>query len=224
MLSDQKEEATRSEANNRDDLSIWHHFMQWPDTFSGKDLAVRMTLFFLSSTRSIIITSETWVDPWYIVYRCDSFVKDHQCKGRKCHECARSDPTTGWCSGRAALEMGFGNICQIENRIFVAAFRSCDMRKTWFKSATVQVSATSKYHDRIREQVEATSDLRHTYSLHRCDAAGDSIRNSIHQRATGDYWRVDCPGRWFDLKRHMCKSDLRNMWAIRSRNCDGRWK
>ena len=44
MLSDQKEEATRSEANNRDDLSIWHHFMQWPDTFSGKDLAVRILL------------------------------------------------------------------------------------------------------------------------------------------------------------------------------------
>ena len=45
VLHDQKEEATRVEANNRDDLSIWHHFMQWPDTFSGNDLSVRIALF-----------------------------------------------------------------------------------------------------------------------------------------------------------------------------------
>ena len=45
IISDQKEEAARVEANNRDDLSIWHYFMQWLDTFSGKDFVVLISLY-----------------------------------------------------------------------------------------------------------------------------------------------------------------------------------
>lgn len=37
----EKEESRRIEANASDDVSIWHKFMQWTDTFRDKDLAVR---------------------------------------------------------------------------------------------------------------------------------------------------------------------------------------
>jgi hypothetical protein len=36
----EKEESRRIEANASDDISIWHRFMQWTDTFRDKDLAV----------------------------------------------------------------------------------------------------------------------------------------------------------------------------------------
>ena len=39
-VSDKKEKGTRVESNNKDDLSIWHRFMQWPTSFCGKDLSV----------------------------------------------------------------------------------------------------------------------------------------------------------------------------------------
>jgi len=40
MLSDAQEKAIRIEPNNKDDLSIWHRFMQWPTSFHDKDLSV----------------------------------------------------------------------------------------------------------------------------------------------------------------------------------------
>ena len=38
---EEEEESRRIEANTSDDISIWHEFMQWPETFRGKDLVVR---------------------------------------------------------------------------------------------------------------------------------------------------------------------------------------
>ena len=40
---EKEEESRRIEANTSDDISIWHEFMQWPETFRGKDLVVRKT-------------------------------------------------------------------------------------------------------------------------------------------------------------------------------------
>lgn len=42
-LLEKEEESHRIEANASDDVSIWHRFMQWPETFRGKDLAVSKT-------------------------------------------------------------------------------------------------------------------------------------------------------------------------------------
>ena len=38
---EEAEESRRIGANGSDDLNLWHNFMQWPETFHGKDLAVR---------------------------------------------------------------------------------------------------------------------------------------------------------------------------------------
>jgi hypothetical protein len=38
---EEEEESRRIEANTSDDISIWHEFMQWPETFRGTDLVVR---------------------------------------------------------------------------------------------------------------------------------------------------------------------------------------
>jgi hypothetical protein len=38
---EEAEETRRIEANGSDDLSRWHNFMRWTDTFHGKDLEVR---------------------------------------------------------------------------------------------------------------------------------------------------------------------------------------
>jgi hypothetical protein len=38
---EEAEESRRIEANGSDDVSIWGDFMQWTDTFNGKDPAVR---------------------------------------------------------------------------------------------------------------------------------------------------------------------------------------
>ena len=40
MLSNAQEKAIRIEPNYKDDLSIWHRFMQWPASFHNKDLSV----------------------------------------------------------------------------------------------------------------------------------------------------------------------------------------
>jgi hypothetical protein len=37
---EEEEESHRIEANASDDVSIWHQWMQWTETFRGKDLAV----------------------------------------------------------------------------------------------------------------------------------------------------------------------------------------
>ena len=39
--SEDMERSQRIESNGRDDMSLWHKFMQWPNTFRGKDLKVK---------------------------------------------------------------------------------------------------------------------------------------------------------------------------------------
>ena len=38
---EEAEESRRIEVNGSDDVSIWQNFMQWTDTFHGKDPVVR---------------------------------------------------------------------------------------------------------------------------------------------------------------------------------------
>jgi hypothetical protein len=38
---EEEEASRRIEPNGSDDVSLWHKWMQWTETFSGKDLAVR---------------------------------------------------------------------------------------------------------------------------------------------------------------------------------------
>ena len=38
---DEEEESRRIESNGKDDVDLWHKFMQWDETFLGKDLGVR---------------------------------------------------------------------------------------------------------------------------------------------------------------------------------------
>ena len=37
---DKEEESRRIEPNDKDDYSLWHKWMQWDQTFCGKDLEV----------------------------------------------------------------------------------------------------------------------------------------------------------------------------------------
>lgn len=44
---EEAEESRRIEANGSDDISIWHKWMKWTDTFREKDLAVRKVFMFI---------------------------------------------------------------------------------------------------------------------------------------------------------------------------------
>ena len=65
----EKEKSRRLEGNTKDDTSPWLGFMQWQDTFRGKDPLVRIS--FRINTDDLFFLGD-WIDPSFACQECPS--------------------------------------------------------------------------------------------------------------------------------------------------------